>query len=128
MIYVDTSVVLAQIMAEDRRPAASLWSESLVSSRLLQYEARNRLHSRALNESHGPLLTALCERLAFLEMRRRILDRALEPFPIPVRTLDALYLASALFLLDQGHEVLLATYDERLATAGRAVGLATISP
>jgi hypothetical protein len=38
VIYLDTSVVLAQLLAEDRRPPASLWSESLVASRLVEYE------------------------------------------------------------------------------------------
>ena len=38
MIYLDTSVVLAQLLAEDRIPPAGLWRQSLVSSRLLQYE------------------------------------------------------------------------------------------
>lgn len=34
MIYVDTSVVLAELMAEDRHPPAALWQESLVCSNL----------------------------------------------------------------------------------------------
>ena len=40
MIYVDTSVALAHLFAEDRRPPASFWTETLVSSRLLEYEWR----------------------------------------------------------------------------------------
>jgi hypothetical protein len=36
MIYLDTSVALAHILVEDRVPPASLWSESLVSSRLIE--------------------------------------------------------------------------------------------
>lgn len=37
MIYLDTSVALAHLLAEDRQPPASLWDETLVSSRLLEY-------------------------------------------------------------------------------------------
>ena len=128
MIYVDTSVVLAQLLAEDHRPPESLWQNSLVSSRLLVHEAWNRLHSRGLSDSHGPLLQSLLEGLGFLELRRTVLRRALEPFPRPVRTLDALHLASALFLAEQGHSIPVATYDERMRDAGRAVGLETFSP
>ena len=35
MIYVDTSVVLAHVFAEDRRPRDSFWEADLTSSRLL---------------------------------------------------------------------------------------------
>jgi len=38
MIYLDTSVVLAELLAEDERPPDSLWDDTLVSSRLLEYE------------------------------------------------------------------------------------------
>lgn len=38
MIYVDTSVALAELLAEDRRPGEHFWNETLVSSRLLEYE------------------------------------------------------------------------------------------
>ena len=38
MIYLDTSVVLAHLLAEDRMPPRKLWEEELVSSRLLEYE------------------------------------------------------------------------------------------
>ena len=37
MIYLDTSVALAQLLAEDRRPPAALWEDTLVSGRLLEW-------------------------------------------------------------------------------------------
>ena len=39
MIYVDTSVVLAELLAEDRSPPARLWESDLVSSRLLDLQS-----------------------------------------------------------------------------------------
>ncbi len=48
MIYLDTSVVLAQILADDRAPPEDLWEEPLVTSRLLQYEVWTRIHARRL--------------------------------------------------------------------------------
>jgi hypothetical protein len=39
MIYVETTVALAQLLAEDRCPPESLWNAPVVSSRLTEYEA-----------------------------------------------------------------------------------------
>ena len=59
MICVDTSVALAELLAEDRRPAESFWKETLVSSRLLEYEVWIRVHARKLGRSHGDAARAL---------------------------------------------------------------------
>jgi uncharacterized protein len=50
-----------------------------------------------------------------------VLARALEAFPNPVRTLDALHLASMDFLRRQGQVVSLASYDDRLIDAALAL-------
>ncbi len=123
MIYLDASVALAQLLAEDRVPPAALWTEPLVASRLLEYELWTRIHARRLGPSHGDLVRALLGRLALLELAAPVLARALEPFPIPVRTLDALHLASLEFLRTQGQPVRLASYDERLLTAARRLDI-----
>lgn len=121
MIYLDTSVALAQLLAEDRRPPASLWREELVASRLLEYELWTRIHARNLLSTHGDLVRLLLARIAWLELRNELLARALHPFPAPVRTLDALHLSSLSFLREHGYEVQLATYDERMADVARAM-------
>ena len=123
MIYLDTSVALAQLLAEDRYPPARLWKETLVSSRLLEYELWNRINARVLTESHDESLRTLLGRVAFVELSPTVLSRALEPFPVPVRTLDALHLASVAFLLERSQEVLLATYDRRMQEAVRGLGV-----
>jgi hypothetical protein len=38
VIYLDTSVLLAHLLAEHRSPPDALWAETLVASRLLEYE------------------------------------------------------------------------------------------
>ncbi len=123
MIYLDTSVVLAQILSEDRVPADALWNETLVSSRLLQYETWNRLHAHGAATSHGNIARAVLAELTFLELSPIVLSRALEPFPVPVRTLDALHLASAEYLQKQGQRLQIATYDERLLNCARHLGI-----
>ncbi len=123
MIYLDTSVALAQLLAEDVRPRVELWREPLVASRLLEYELWTRLHARGLAGSHGDAARLLLGRINFLELARPVLQRALKPFPTPVRTPDALHLASAMFLRERGHDVALATYDARMCEAAGAMGL-----
>ena len=57
------------------------------------------------------------------EMSASALRRALQPFPIPVRTLDALHLATAVFLNSESDPVQLASFDARMLTAARALGI-----
>ncbi len=123
MIYLDTSVVLAQLLAEDRRPPVSLWDEALVASRLMEYEVWTRLHARGLAESHGEAASGLIGRVALLELSPPVLARALDTFPVPVRTLDALHLASCDYLRNQGQSVSLASYDRRMTAAARALAM-----
>ena len=122
MIYLDTSVVLAHLLAEDRTPPEALWAETLVSSRLLEYETWTRLHARGLGESHAAAAHALLGRVAVLEVIGEVVRRATEPFPVSVRTLDALHLASLQFLRDNGQRVRLATYNARMLAAANALG------
>lgn len=123
MIYLDTSVALAHLLAEDRLPPDALWNQPLVSSRLLEYELWTRLNARGLGASHGEAARRLVERLALLELRPNVLARALEPFPTPVRTLDALHLASIAFLRERDQAIELASYDARLIAAARGLGI-----
>ena len=119
MIYLDTSVALAHLLAEDRVPPDRLWDEILVSSRLLEYELWNRIHGRKLTRSHGDLVRGVLARVALLELTPPVLLRALEPFPVAVRTLDGLHLASIEFLRTRGQDIQLATYDDRMSDTAR---------
>lgn len=122
-VYLDTSVVLAQLLAEDVVPPRELWTETLVSSRLMQHEIWTRIHGRGLRESHGDAARELLSRVATLELVQPVVARAESAFPVPLRTLDALHLASLLFLRDQGTAVRLATYDRRMRSAAEALGV-----
>lgn len=124
MIYLDTSVVLARLFAEDRAPPDALWSQTLVASRLLQFEVFNRVHARAAAATHGDDARRLVDRIHLVEMSGAVLGRALLPFAAPVRTLDALHLATMVFLRGQGLEPALASYDERLLEAALGEGFA----
>lgn len=121
MIYLDTSVALAHLLAEDRAPPESLWQQPLISSRLIEYEIWTRIHARKLGRSHGDEARSLLGRIALVELSPPVLSRALEPFPRPVRTLDAIHLASMNFVRSQGQSISLASYDDRMITAARAL-------
>ncbi len=123
MTYLDTSVALAELFAEDRRPPASLWEGPLVSSRLLEYELWTRVRARGATRSHAEAAREVLSRVALVELAPPVLARAIEPFPAAMRTLDALHLATALFLAERNQDVALAAYDERLRRAAGAVGL-----
>jgi predicted nucleic acid-binding protein len=123
VIYLDTSVALAALFAEERAPPQGLWSQLLISSRLFEYEIMNRVNARRLGPTHVAAARTLIDRVDLLELQPGILARALQPFPLPVRTLDALHLASLEFLRRQGQALELATYDRRLLEAAEALGI-----
>ena len=125
MIYLDSSVALAQLFAEDRQPPEDLWREPLTASRLLQYEVWARVHARRLEASHGDKVRDLLDGVAYIELTPLVLARALEPFPLPVRTLDALHLATMDFVQGRGQAIELASYDPRLLAAARALRIPT---
>ena len=126
MIYVDTSVALAQLFAEDRCPPTSVWQGTIVSSRLTEYEVWTRVHARGLGPSHGESVRLLLGRFAWLELTPVVLARALEPWPIVVRTLDALHLASIEFLRNHGQDVTLASYDDRMTAAADRLSISLV--
>ncbi|MGH7961285.1 MAG: hypothetical protein ACRERD_05600, partial [Candidatus Binatia bacterium] len=82
-----------------------------------------RIHARKLARSHSEQVRLIIGRIAFVELAPPVLARALEPFPAPVRTLDALHLASIEFLRTRGQAITLASYDERLVKVARRLGI-----
>lgn len=123
MIYLDTSVALAHLLGETRRPDDTLWQSPLIASRLLQYELWARLNARGIGATHGDEARDLLSMVALVELAPPVLARALEPFPVPVRTFDAVHLATALFVRGGGSALQLATYDERLGEAATRLGV-----
>ena len=121
MIYLDTSVVLAELLDESKRPPLALWTEPLVSSRLLEYEMWVRLHSYGLASVHGERARELLGRCSLLELSPVVCARVIEPFPLPVRTLDALHLTSLTYLASLGRPLSLASFDLRQRAAAESM-------
>jgi predicted nucleic acid-binding protein len=118
-VYLDTSVAMAHLLAEDHAPPALLWDEVLMSSRLLEYEVWNRVHAYRLGASEQDAVRRLIGRVSLVELVSPILDRAREPFPVPLRTLDALHLSTISFLEQYDPSIRLATYDAGMQKAAQ---------
>lgn len=124
-MYVDASVVLAHVLAEDVRPDESFWTaDDLLSSRLTEYECWVRLNAYGRADADGARLAATLRCLGLLSLEERVCARCRAPFPVPVRTLDAIHLSTADHLRSQGIVPRIATYDRRMYDAARAMGFA----
>jgi len=121
VIYLDSSVALAHLLGEGRSPPLSLWREEVISSRLLEYEVWNRIHARGFARSHTAETHTLIDRVVLFDLSPTVLARAMEPFPLAVRTLDALHLATIEYLRGEGQMIELASFDRRLLAAARAL-------
>lgn len=104
-------------------PPEALWKEQLSSSRLLQYEVWNRIFAKGLGDTHADEVAEVLRKVDMIELTSRFLGRALRPFPIAVRTLDGLHLATIEYLRADGDTIELASYDGRLIAAAAALGI-----
>lgn len=128
MIYLDSSVVLARILEENRRPSDAFWDAQMVSSRLLEYEVWRRVHARGIATSQGEFVHGILNRVAFVELTPAALERARDPFPAGIRTLDALHLASADYLRTLHRPLRLASYDKRMLAAAKSLDIPAFEP
>jgi hypothetical protein len=122
LIYLDSSVLLSRVFSEQRCPPDDFWKLPFVSSRLLQFEVFTRINALGFTASHSEAARGIIGRGTLLELSVTNLARALEPFPVPVRTLDSLHLATMVFLRANGQTLTLASYDIRLIAAAQALG------
>jgi predicted nucleic acid-binding protein len=128
--YVDASVLLRLVFGEE--PVLPIWDRITrpISSELVRVECLRtldrarlsfRLDDRLLAERRAALLDLIAS-LELTPVSSAVLERAAEPFPTAIGSLDAIHLASAVALRDQLAPLILATHDRELATAARSVG------
>jgi uncharacterized protein len=129
--YVDTSALLRLVLRERGGLEELRACEALVSSELVAVEAlrtidRLRLQGVLSMEeaaSRRATATEWLEAVDLVLLQRPILARASEPFPIPLGTLDAVHLSTALVWQDRTRqELVMATHDGDLALAARSFG------
>jgi uncharacterized protein len=95
-----------------------------VASRLLQVELRRV----GLREDCRHDADALLTDVSLIDMDEEILAAAEIIAPTTVATLDAIHLATAARLSDEGKLDAMMTYDKRLADGARQHGLTVLSP
>jgi predicted nucleic acid-binding protein len=133
--YVETSALLAALLEHDAEAIHQLRADGLRVTSSLTFAEAGRVIVRAARTG---LLTTSQERAAVRALRtfeRRcyivgitddLLARVRRPFPIePIRTLDAIHLATAEFLGEPPSLMSILTRDERIARAAKAMGYAT---
>ena len=127
-LYLDSSAFVKLIVAEpgtnEVRDFVGRTPARRAASALLRTEAL-----RAVRHLGPEALAGVREalrRVDLVAIDDRILDAAGSIGPGPLRTLDAIHLATAMALGDDLQAIV--TYDERMADAARALGLPTASP
>jgi uncharacterized protein len=134
-LYLDSSVVLRVLFAEKER--LDTWGhwERAFASELLGLEVRRAIDRlRILGHIDQRATATLLQQTATIEdaisivpLTRTILRRAALPMATPVRTLDAIHLATALVMRERTEVRLsFATHDVRQADAARALGFSAI--
>ena len=102
MIYLDSSVVLARLFAEAASPTEQFWAQRFTSSRLLDYEVMNRVNLRADVAGLADTARTIIDRVELVDLSPIVLARALAPYPVAVKTLDGLHLATMRHLRASG--------------------------
>ena len=130
-IYFDSSVVLRVVLGERGRLSEWARASEAVTSEITRVECLRVLDRLRLDggmpdrELARRRATALAVLTGFelVRLNRAVLERAAEPFPTQIRTLDALHVASALLVRTRFPALRFATHDVDLAAAAMAEGL-----
>ena len=136
--YLDASVVL-RILLKQANPLAE-WGElhDGICSPLMAVECHRTLDrfwreeriTDADLEMKRAELSAIVKRSKVVVLNERVLDAASQPMPTIVAALDAIHLASAVLYRasqpDNERPIYVATHDNQLATAARAMNFEVI--
>ena len=134
-VYLDTSLVLAYLLEGDRRLEAVPGHRVVASSRLLWVEVSRALE-RAVRQEQLSADDGVVARRAFVQLAKgitrlrldeRVLRRGESSYPLVVRTLDALHLATALVWSadDSPEDTEVWSLDRPMNLCAAALGFAT---
>jgi uncharacterized protein len=129
--YVDASVILRVALGQSN--ALPEWrhidrgvSSALVITESLRTLDRLRLRAGLTDievARRRSTILALIDSLELIEIDSIVLDRAAQPMPTELGTLDAIHLASSLLWQDaSGEDLRMATHDRALGLAAQAHG------
>ena len=129
--YIDTSALLRLVLREPGALEDLRAYKTLVSSELIAVEStrtidRLRIQGSLTTEEAAErtgAVNAWLEAIDLVLLRPPVLSRASEPMPMPIGTLDAIHLATALIWRDRmGPLPEMATHDTVLGAAARTFG------
>lgn len=129
--YIDTSALLRIVLGEAGALDDLRTYEALVSSELIIVESARTIDRLRIQGSLTAEEAARCthavhewlEAIDLVLLRPPVLSRASEPMPMPIGTLDAVHLATALIWRDRmGPLPAMATHDTALGAAARTFG------
>ncbi len=133
--YLDSSVALRIILGAPGALPDFRHLEHVVTSALMEVECLRTLDRLRLVEQVAPEEIAqrretvyeLVDRVDVVALTPAVLSRASQSLPVALKTLDALHLATAmLWRENEGSDLEIATHDEALAMAARAVGFRVV--
>ena len=134
-VYVDASVVLRRVLSQPGAITNGGTLDPGIASELVPLEClrtldRLRLAGRLPDEHTALARRGVMQTIAALTIVRIdpvVLDLAARALPVPLGSLDAIHLATALLWRDaEDPETIVATHDRALGTAARAFGLEVI--
>ncbi len=133
--YVDSSVILRWVLGQPNALAEWKQIDRGVSSALIRVEVlrtldrlrlRTGLSDAEMARRRAVILQAV-DLLELVEIDPVVLDRAAQPLPTEIGTLDALHLATALLWREKSTaELVMATHDYRLGIAAQAHGFTVV--
>ncbi|MDE0623381.1 MAG: type II toxin-antitoxin system VapC family toxin [Bryobacterales bacterium] len=142
-VYAETSAVLAWLLDEEHAGRAGLaWSQLVAAdavhtSDLTLVECdralRRAINTGRISASESLRLHAVVDRAsafwALHGMDAEVVERSRRSFPCePIRSLDALHLATALVVRNLSPEVQVLSFDDRIRDNATALGLDVVPP
>ncbi len=133
--YLDASVILRLVLGQSDQLAEWPSVSAGIASALAEVEClrtldRLRTESRvseAVVAARRVTIYNFMRSIEIVETTRAVLERASQPLPTTLGTLDAIHLATAMLWSERTQEtIVMATHDRALARAARASGLSVL--
>jgi predicted nucleic acid-binding protein len=129
-VYVDSSVLLRVVLGEPDRLRSWAGIDRPISSQLIRVDCLRTIDRARIVLGLGDAVVAerraalhdVLQAFSLIAVNRAVLQRAAEPFPTTLGSLDAIHLASALLLREDIEDLTIATHDLELGLAASAVG------
>ncbi len=133
--YLDSSVLLRIVLGQSDRLKEWTGIKNAVASTIAEVEClrtldRLRLRAAVSDEKlalRREAIYRLTEEMTLVEPTRAVLQRAAQPLPTPLGTLDAIHLSTAMLWREtRARDLVIATHDQALAVATRAMGIPVV--